>query len=310
MAGVEGLEPPTSGFGDRRSSQLSYTPTGTGLLHQDRTRGRVERMRRAESQGMTRASCTGRAPPAIVLRRGRVECRRFGNVRRSPVRVATMSVTGRCGARNATVRWYLGRRAPNPDSRSRSAGWAAARVPRLRPDPAAAGAATRRGRALLAVLGRAAAPTRGPSRPLVGAGHHRVGAVRVGARPAVHECRHRGSRPHHLAADRAHGTRAARRVGTRPRGPGHDCACAAGPAGRAGLCAARLAAVRSTPISSCRVSMGGMARPMVDGRGVPAWRVRRLYETGGHRACRGRRRGVRARRADGGDGGSGKRAGP
>jgi hypothetical protein len=28
MAGVEGLEPPTPGFGDRCSSHLSYTPIG------------------------------------------------------------------------------------------------------------------------------------------------------------------------------------------------------------------------------------------------------------------------------------------
>ncbi|CAH1666395.1 hypothetical protein CHELA40_15103 [Chelatococcus asaccharovorans] len=28
LAGVEGLEPPTPGFGDRCSSQLSYTPSG------------------------------------------------------------------------------------------------------------------------------------------------------------------------------------------------------------------------------------------------------------------------------------------
>ena len=34
LAGVEGLEPPASGFGDRRSSQLSYTPTlGRRLSH-------------------------------------------------------------------------------------------------------------------------------------------------------------------------------------------------------------------------------------------------------------------------------------
>jgi hypothetical protein len=34
LAGVEGLEPPASGFGDRRSSQLSYTPTvGRRSLH-------------------------------------------------------------------------------------------------------------------------------------------------------------------------------------------------------------------------------------------------------------------------------------
>ena len=32
LAGVEGLEPPTYGFGDRRSSQLSYTPLLCGFI--------------------------------------------------------------------------------------------------------------------------------------------------------------------------------------------------------------------------------------------------------------------------------------
>src|SRR5208282_4356535 len=34
LAGVEGLELSTSGFGDRRSSQLSYTPTSGQRLNQ------------------------------------------------------------------------------------------------------------------------------------------------------------------------------------------------------------------------------------------------------------------------------------
>src|SRR5262249_47282578 len=32
VAGVEGLEPPTPGFGDRCSSQLSYTPIACSIL--------------------------------------------------------------------------------------------------------------------------------------------------------------------------------------------------------------------------------------------------------------------------------------
>lgn len=46
MAGVEGLEPPTPGFGDRCSNQLSYTPTAReagGALPSDPPRGCKER---------------------------------------------------------------------------------------------------------------------------------------------------------------------------------------------------------------------------------------------------------------------------
>ena len=44
LAGVEGLEPPTPGFGDRCSDQLSYTPKALwdkdlSLLSDDKKRG-------------------------------------------------------------------------------------------------------------------------------------------------------------------------------------------------------------------------------------------------------------------------------
>src|SRR5690349_2514642 len=48
LAGVEGLEPPASGFGDRRSSQLSYTPAGSPAADRSdrhRLRGGVKRPR-------------------------------------------------------------------------------------------------------------------------------------------------------------------------------------------------------------------------------------------------------------------------
>src|SRR6266566_8055626 len=52
LAGVEGLQPPTPGFGDRCSSQLSYTPIGAlrqCKLGAHPTGGR----RRAAMQGLT-----------------------------------------------------------------------------------------------------------------------------------------------------------------------------------------------------------------------------------------------------------------
>ncbi len=42
VAGVEGLEPPASGFGDRRSSQLSYTPAAPRQAGPHGTRARYE----------------------------------------------------------------------------------------------------------------------------------------------------------------------------------------------------------------------------------------------------------------------------
>jgi hypothetical protein len=67
LAGVEGLEPPASGFGDRRSSQLSYTPTvGQRLNQDDQSMGSdaakaVERMRAPHCQAFMPRTIRG--PP-------------------------------------------------------------------------------------------------------------------------------------------------------------------------------------------------------------------------------------------------------
>lgn len=48
---MEGLEPPASGFGDRRSSQLSYTPTVGLRLNRGRKVLRIGRSEAVESPG-------------------------------------------------------------------------------------------------------------------------------------------------------------------------------------------------------------------------------------------------------------------
>ena len=67
MAGEEGLEPPTPGFGDRCSNQLSYTPTK-----------RVHAATRGRKQGWTvRGSGLTSAPPVASFRAPRLPLVRF-----------------------------------------------------------------------------------------------------------------------------------------------------------------------------------------------------------------------------------------
>jgi hypothetical protein len=66
MAGVEGLEPPTSGFGDRRSSQLSYTPTGPARSPPRDTLRQVAQGRLVERGRKNVSPLESRAKPTAV----------------------------------------------------------------------------------------------------------------------------------------------------------------------------------------------------------------------------------------------------
>ena len=83
LAGVEGLEPPTPGFGDRCSGQLSYTPPAD----HKRRHGRHRASRRApltEDQSMTGAT----TPAPTVRPPSRMAKRSF-----SSMAIGTISVT-------------------------------------------------------------------------------------------------------------------------------------------------------------------------------------------------------------------------
>src|SRR5436190_20871544 len=62
LAGVEGLEPPTPGFGDRCSSQLSYTPIVRRLASLDDLR---------DDAGADRAPALADRKPQLLLHRNR-----------------------------------------------------------------------------------------------------------------------------------------------------------------------------------------------------------------------------------------------